>query len=1603
MTGTLAGLGAANVTAGGAIAGGGNLTFGGDITLNAGTSVALGAVQGAGQLTATANGDMSFGATTAVGNVSATSRGGSVTFNGALQTGGNAQIQAAANAAVSGGISAMGAVNVTGTNGNVSVGEVSSNGDTTLTAGQTLTLSGTSVVAGQIAISGGNVTLSGKASGSKNIAISAQGTLDASNASLVATQNLRASGTNVTLGNAIVGGTLNAQATNQLSLVGSAIDVVGQATLSSQNTFTNSTNVLAGGGLSISAANLTNAANASFASTSSTSIQATNFTNAGLVNGATTTVNVAGSLTNSGSLMGLSALTINTGTLNNQNGVIFAGDPNTPNAPTIGDLSLTINGGGGAFYNAGGQLLAQRNLAVSAVNAALDPSQGTISQGGQLSITAGWIDVSGTWNYGGQNVAIDGLNGITNNGTITGAAPLTLSTGGTFTNAGSVTGNDVTFNGVLYNAANAVIHAGDVLALNGDTTNRGTIEAVNALNVTGGSFDNQGATTQAQGNINLNLGGTLWNTGGSLFAGNNVTINAAAVVNDQSAPTGQTTTTTTTVVAPSVLWSGAVGTKNVGLEYDFGADGGELYAGYGTTQATLGDLLAPTGSTTNTSVTAPEGHCIDGCSATASQPVAGSGTITFNEYNLDVGENQNGNPTMADLWYVASAADPHALASRTFTLPTLTETTTSQSPGTSGVISAGGSISLTANSLSNQGGQIAAQGNVTANIQSLSNGAVAPTLTARNITFANQSDYSAFLSQLAALGTIGVQGTGNPTGAIGCDSAHYCQAGEPYAPTTFQIASGSMAPSVTGSLTTSTATGMIAAGGDMIVAGGNLVNAGLLYAGFNVIVNAASLTNQGGNQQSYASEVGCAAGVPNSACGSAGHPRGNNPTTTTFSYSQNDATIYAGNDLVIAAGQVDNTYGNLLAGRNIVIGGVGTTATSTTPALSLNNTSGNIVAGNNITLNVSGAITNNLPPPVPVHENYGTKEQYSGCMTAGGYKESYCEGYVDQQSGSSSVISAGNNLQISAGTLTNIGSLIAAGTSATINVTGPVINEAQTLNAYWHSHWVQETGMFSSDKRHDIWACGSAAECTALYGTAYTNTGGTIDPPQPVGNIAATIQAPNLSISSNGEIQNVGNVIGTSVSLTGQKLINGITTANTYTPHVNNPSQVISLSPVDLPGLNLAMPRVVGSGNLPTPVAGKASYVDASLGAPAVGLVGPQDLISNLPSDLQPSATLFYYNPEEEDLLLQQAALQQTGKASFVDGLTYDSKNNVSVTDQEKAYLYQNAIDYAKANDVQLGDALTQQQISKLDKPMLWYVEQTVPDPECKTTGFATCPTVTALMPQVYLPTNTAVMSAGGNIDGQNVTLDFDKDGNGSVLNTGNITASDTLTVKTNTLTNEANQVDVGQIWQKVKGGYVDTTGTEVQPGGFMSAENMDLNVQTLNQVGGALQELNADGTIDQAGTQQMLSALKQQLGGQFTQSTVSNNLHTDFVKDGGGLPMFVVAALAIAASIITAGAAAAALGVALASMSLPMAMTVGALSAMAGSAVGQLASGQGLNFGEILKSGVVGALTAGAFRSWVRVRRGSNNSATNLRPILAASPCPTLGRRWGRSPSAGS
>ncbi|WP_347557345.1 ribonuclease domain-containing protein [Robbsia sp. KACC 23696] len=1515
LSGSTLGMGAGTITAGRNVQTG-SLAFGESTTVTSGGNAVLGAIQGAGDVSLTAVGNLGSGAIIAVGALSAVAGQnsgaatnsaavpGSLSVNGTIEAGSTVALNAAGSVTVAGATSAVGDVTANATQGSASLAGVSTNGNVTVTAGSAVVLSGTSTAVGNVALSGSDVTLTGSIGTSKALNVTAQNSLDVSGASLLSTGSTTLEGGDVKIGTALVGADLNAQANRSMSLTGGNIDVVGVTSLSAGTTLSNVGAVLSGGAMTITASTITNALGASLASTDALRLTAGSLSNAGLINGLTTTVTATGALTNAGSLLGVNGVTINAGTLNNNNGVIFSGDTGATSASTVtADLSINLTGTNTTYSNTSGQILAQRNLSLAANNGTVDTSLGSLQAGGALAITANTISNSGTWNYAAQSVTLTGLSGIVNTGTISGTAPLTLNTGGTFVNAGQLSGQVVTLNGALYNTG--VLHTSSLFTLNGSGTNRGTVESVGDIAVTGSDYDNQYGTTQASGNLTVALSGTLSNTAGSIYAGNNVTITANTVVNDQAGPTGATTTSGATVVVnPSVLWSGNIGSLTVPTTWETTTNdgGGDSGSSSWSTSSTVGDLLSPTGSTHlvyNTGYS----PCTTSCSIAGSSPTLASGVIYFQREYVSTGWDDNGNPTTGSFLYLDSSANGAVVG---IALPTVYQTTTTQQLGVAGVISAGNSIALTANTLYNRGGQIAAQGNVTLNVQSLNNGAIAPSLTATTYTWINQSDYSSFLQQLASLRQIAARNeNGNWNGPYNCQSD--CGNGSDQAPATFSIDTGAAAPTGTGTTTWTTPTGMIAAGNNMTVSGGNLTNAGLLYAGNDVSVTAQSLTNQGGTQQNQAAQTGCASGVPNEGCGTAGAAKGSGPTTASFNYSQN-ATIYAGHDLVIAAGQINNTFGSLLAGHDLVVGGVGTTATSSTAAQSLNNTSGNIVAGNDITLNVSGAITNTLPPPVQISVNYGSTEAYAGCMTAGGYKDGYCTAYVDQQSGSSSVISAGNNLQINAGSLTNVGSLISAGTSATINVSGPVVNEAQTLNAYWHSHWIQQTGIFSSDKSHDTWACGSVAECTALYGDAYTKTQGSIDPPQPVGSIAATIQAPNLTINAGGTIQNVGNVLGTSISLTGQSLINGITSANTYTPRVNGTSQVISLNPTTLPSLNLSIPR---SGAYTTSaVAGTASYVDAAIGT-STGFT-PQDLINNLPSTLQPSTTLFYYNPQEEDLLLQQVALQQTGRASFIDGLSYDSKNNLSVTEQEKGILYQNALTYAQTNNLKLGDALSQTQIAALDKPMLWYVEQTVPDPSCTATGTSSCPTVTALMPQIYLPQDTSALAAGGTIAGSDVTLDFNKAG-GTVLNTGTIAATDTLTVNTGTLTNRANQVDIGNDWTKVQGGYVDTTGTVVQPGGYMSAANYALNVEQLTQIGGSLSLLNPDGSANVAGTAALVAQLQQQLGSNFSQETVADALHTQFVQQGGVPSWFGVVAIAaaIVVSVLTYGAASSAVGAA--------------------------------------------------------------------------------------------
>ncbi|MCA7986914.1 beta strand repeat-containing protein [Burkholderia vietnamiensis] len=1597
--------GNATVTAGRDITGSGAVNVANDTALNAGNNIAVsGAIQTGNNLTAAAGQNLSVGGATAVGNSALTATNGSATLTGDALSGGTTTISAGTDVNAQGSLKSLGDLAVTAKSGSLTAGgPVATGGNATLSAGQSMTLNGQATVSKDASFTATNITTQGVAVGgnltanaSNNLDMSAgqlNAQVDANAPALSVGGNATLSAANVTTANAVVGGAAAIAGTQSVTTGGTAA-FKGGATLTG-GTVTNVGTQLSGANLTVSGSNVSNTGTLSSLGTST--VNAANLTNGGSIYGATTDLAVSGAATNSGSLLATNALNLATNALSNRNGLIFAGDVNNKTAPT-GDVTVTVNGGNGTYDNTAGEILAQHDLTLNLPNQAFDPSAasaGTINLGNALTINAQQIANSGTWAMPGNSVALNAAQGMTNTGTIGKAGDITLSTNGTLTNSGTISsGNNVNLSGTVVNQSGGTITANQDVNLAGVVTNAGTVSAVRDVNLSGSSYDNTGALTKAGRDLNASVSGDLVNVGGTISAQNNVTITAANVNNSRAGGNSTSTTTATTDINTAglgrELLASPIGTETLSVTYE--------------------NIVSGSVSTDSATITARVGDLQPASATSMSAPDISGGM----------------------LYGVA--------------LPTVTRTTTTtQATGAAGVIAAGQDMSIATGTLNNHGSTISAGRNGTLNVAVLDNGGDAKVTTITDSIDA--VSYTAFLTQLknayVAGGLVALPGRGfTATANI----------------TPGQVSAPALQTSTITSYTSDDA-GQIVAGNNLNLngTGASLTNAGNLYAGQDLTIHANAFTNQGYRTSNLTSTVGCAAGVSDAQCGyqynTAAFPSsfsydrpgqafsdarpfieeyfhsqstaaftsgpgndsigifGDRISTQSYTYTQTNNTVFAGRDLTIAAPTVTNSYGNLLAGRDVVIGGGGTSRDNTDPinpqtvltqGASVTNSSGNVQAGRDIAISTA-ALTNTLAAPQQVYQNYGTTARY-GCS---GAFQHYCDAFVDMQSGDASTISANRHLSISAGSVTNTGSLITAGDQATVTATSGVTNQDQTLNANWHDAFYG--GIVGGSPPPDNFGCGNSGTCSTLFGSAYQTNAG-IQPPTPYKSLPGTIQAPSLEVTAGGAVQNSGNVMGQQVSVTGATLVNGLTSPNVYTPQPTASQQIIPLGPVGVPtgattaqnGANAVANSMIQSSVVASAVSGGQSTAITSqaVGTPrnpavpsantpqgstvqtvatansnptylinnpasqVIGGVGPSDLIANLPANLRPGSALFYYDPFSENQLLQQAALAQTGTASFIDGLKYDNQNQKSVTDQEKSVLYGNAIAYAKANNIALGIALSSQQLASLDAPMLWYVEETVPEPGCSATGVASCPTVTALMPQVYLPQNYAVVQHDGTITGQDVSLVATN--KGSITNTGTITATGTLSIDAGTVTNQQRSADVGTIYTYMPDvmGLLTTTGTVTQQGGFMSAANYNLNVDRLNQVGGVLQKLDPNGQVNASATADQLAALKSQLGGNFTQSAVSDNLHTSFqsLADSPGLfEQIGMAVTAVVASFITAGAASAFM----AASGAAMAGTVGGSMVSAGvggftaSAISQASTGQ-FSLTAALEGGATAAITAG-------------------------------------------
>ncbi|MDD7792188.1 DUF637 domain-containing protein, partial [Ralstonia pseudosolanacearum] len=367
----------------------------------------------------------------------------------------------------------------------------------------------------------------------------------------------------------------------------------------------------------------------------------------------------------------------------------------------------------------------------------------------------------------------------------------------------------------------------------------------------------------------------------------------------------------------------------------------------------------------------------------------------------------------------------------------------------------------------------------------------------------------------------------------------------------------------------------------------------------------------------------------------------------------------------------------------------------------------------------------------------------------------------------------------------------------------------------------------------------------------------------------------------------------------------------------------------------------------PTASGSTAQYLSNSPATAVLGGVGPQTLINALPANLRPGSTPFYYDPQAENQRLDQAALAQTGRTSFINGLTYDSQTHLTVDDQQKLILYQNAVDYAKAHNVQLGQALTPGQLAALDKPMLWYVTQQVPDPNCLS---GACPMVSALVPQVYLPQGYSGIEPGGSIVASK-SLELLADN--PIRNTGTLGSYGTLKTNT-TIVNEQRAAEMTAAWQPIEDGWARTTGQQGQANsGFVFAANATDIAGQIRNINGVVAQLNADGTMSAAEAARVAAAV--QAGMQAVTST-----HTDtFVRSPDVMGEIFAGVVIAAIAVMTGGALGPALS-GLVSGTFGATVTGGAVGSMTGSAIGQFAANDGINFGKLFTAGAVGALTAG-------------------------------------------
>jgi filamentous hemagglutinin len=812
------------------------------------------------------------------------------------------------------------------------------------------------------------------------------------------------------------------------------------------------------------------------------------------------TVSSGGNVTNSGTLSGVTGVALNLdGTLDNTNGIITAGalDSSTgavtvPGTITIGGLTGPATAGvvntGGAIQALGG------NIAITA-GSYTDAGGGLAKAGTTLTLTSsGAVSSAGTL-FGATGATLTGTT-LTNSGTIdakTGALTLTFS--GAADNTGTLvaadpsaaTGSLVLTASSLTNGGAASIEANGpvTLTIGGDTNNSGSVTSVGGnLTLTAATLENSGGIASGAA-LSVTVPGNVSNSG-TMFGGTALTLATDGTLDNS----GGTINSGSANSAGTVLTAG-----NVTIGGDSGAAIAALINTGGTIRAIGGPASVTTGAYTDNGGGTLYGGTTLLLSASGAVTSAGSiesqGNLTLTAASLTNGgaiANNAGTLTITSLGLVtnnAGAAIDALSGAITLNANALTnngeiDATTAATVTLAGALTNGGrltgstgDLTVTAASLANSGtlssgtnailniagnvanpGEIYGNGNVTLNSDGAldtSNGSVIAnngTLTLQGLTGAAlgyltnnngtvQSNNGAVVIDTAALaGNGGFNAGTNLTLTLPGD----------YAASANLTAAGTLTLNLGGALTLDSSQTLVAAG-SLTVNAASVTNAGAIAAtgGALTLTTTGDVTNNAGLL--YATN-GLTARI------------GGNLTNT------NGAVLADGGDLIITttgnilnhSGLIQATTGNVTLTAasvvNDVQGGVTVSASGATVySVYYTTPSANVPAINPFTVQVSenqGYYNSGLH--YIIHDPLGGSGEvveFIGITAGSVALHVYGIGSTATRNGAAALISAGNNLNINAGSITNDASNITA--VGNIAITGGTLNNVgyTTQTAYY--------------------------------------------------------------------------------------------------------------------------------------------------------------------------------------------------------------------------------------------------------------------------------------------------------------------------------------------------------------------------------------------------------------------------------------------------------------------------------------------------------------------------------------------------------------------------